>query len=92
VYKLGPVQFGTALSGKICSSIWIRFKKSAVILPFKTQWLLYIPSALTLRNCNESVQQLRRTEIVFGGCSELAGSLCVSVGIDGLGDVLEQLT
>ena len=37
-----------------------------------------------------SLQRQRQT--VYGGYSELAGSLFVSVKIDGLGNFLEQLT
>jgi len=39
-----------------------------------------------------SLYQLRGTEIVYGGYSELAGWPFVSVKTDGLGNVLEQLT
>ena len=42
--------------------------------------------------CNESVYQLRGKETVYGGYSELGGSLLVSVEIYGLGNFLEQLT
>jgi len=41
------------------------------------------------RNCNESVSQLRGTETVYGEYSEVAGSLFVTVKINGLGNFLK---
>jgi len=41
------------------------------------------------RNCKESVLQLRGTETVYSEYSELAGSLFVTVKINGLGNFLE---
>jgi hypothetical protein len=58
-----PLSVGTELSQqKVCWNLSIRFKEGTVILPFKAQWLLYAPSALTFRNFNHYVPQLRGTE------------------------------
>ena len=60
-----------------------------MFLTFKSQWLLYIPPALTFRNFKEFVHQLTGTETenVYGGFCKLAGSPFVSVKIDGLGEL-----